>query len=101
MIKLYKTSFMLSLSVIIIGAIFKIQHWPGAEILLSIGLLINLIYIIIGLIEVYKTNDKPFIEKLFWLLGFIMTPWIIAVIYYFIELKPKQNNSSRKDAKYS
>jgi len=80
MIKLYKTSLMISLSVLIIGAMFKIQHWPGGRLLLSIGLLISLIYIVIGLIEIYKTESKSLFEKL---------SWIIGLIYYYSELKPK------------
>ena len=80
---------MASLSVIIIGAMFKIQHWPGGGILLSIGLLTSLIYIIIGLIEIYKTENKSLMEKLFWIIGFIIVPWIVGFIYYYSELKPK------------
>ena len=89
MIKLYKTSLIISLSVILIGAMFKIMHWPGGRFLLSIGLLISLIYIVIGLIEIYKTESKTLFEKLLWLIGFIAFSWITGLIYYYSELKPK------------
>lgn len=43
----------LSPSIVIIGAIFKIQHWPGANILMSIGLLVGLI-----LLMIYYKSEK-------------------------------------------
>ena len=88
-IKLYKTCLLLSISVFIIGALFKIQHWPYASFIMSIGFLINLIYIVIALVEIYKTESKSLIEKFLWLIGFIAFSWIVGLIYYFVELKPK------------
>jgi hypothetical protein len=68
---------------------FKIMHWPGARLLLSLGLLLSLIYIVIALIEIYKTESKTLVEKVVWLIGFIVFSWIVGLIYYFVELKPK------------
>lgn len=81
-IKLYKFSLLLSIPVIIIGALFKIQHWPSASLIMSIGLFISLIYIVIGLIDVYKNDNKMLPEKLMWLIGFLMIPMITGLIYY-------------------
>lgn len=89
MIKLYKTSLMISIAITIIGAMFKIMHWPGASLLLSFGLLISLIYIVIALIEIYKTESKSLVEKILWLIGFIVFSWIVGLIYYIVEMKPK------------
>jgi len=88
-IKLYRTSLMISIAITIIGAMFKIMHWPGASLLLSLGLLLSLIYIVIALIEIYKTESKSLVEKVLWLIGFIVFSWIVGLIYYFVELKPK------------
>ncbi|PIV48619.1 MAG: hypothetical protein COS19_12775 [Flavobacteriaceae bacterium CG02_land_8_20_14_3_00_34_13] len=89
MIKWYKSSLIISIVIIIIGAIFKILHWQGGKLLFFIGLLISLIYIIIGLNEIFKNDTKSIFEKLLWFLGFILFSWIIGLIYYFSELKPK------------
>lgn len=89
MIKLYRISLTISVLVITIGAMFKIQHWSGGNLLLSIGFLTGLIYTVIGLMEIYKTERKSLFEKLLWLIGFIAFPLIIGLIYYYIELKPK------------
>lgn len=80
---------MISISITIFGAMFKIMHWPGTSVLLLSGLLLSLIYIVIGLIGIYKTKSKSLVEKFLWLLGFIVFPWIAGLIYYIVELKPK------------
>ncbi len=45
--KVYLSRFiMLSSLIVIIGAFFKIQHWTGANLLMSIGLLLGLILLV-------------------------------------------------------
>jgi len=89
MIKFYKPSLIISLFITIIGAMFKIMHWPFASFLLTIGLIISLIYVVIALIEIHQTENKTLIEKLLWLIGFVCLPWIVGLIYYYKELKSK------------
>lgn len=88
MIRLYKISLEISFSITITGAMFKIMHWPGASLLLSIGMFVSLIYIVIALVEIYKT-DKSLIEKILWSFGFVVFSWLVGLIYYSKELKPK------------
>ena len=45
---------MLSALIVIIGAIFKIQHWLGANLLMSVGLLLGLIL----LVFYYKSDNS-------------------------------------------
>jgi hypothetical protein len=49
--------FLLGMVVTIIGALFKLQHWPGASIMLTIGMLTEAIAIII-LILILLKNTK-------------------------------------------
>jgi hypothetical protein len=44
---------MLSSVIVIIGAIFKIQHWPGGKILMLSGLLLGII-----LAAIYYKSDN-------------------------------------------
>jgi hypothetical protein len=81
-IKLYKFSLLLSIPVIFIGALFKIQHWALSSLIMSIGLLISLFYIVIGLIDVYENDNKMLPEKLMWVVGFLIIPMITGLIYY-------------------
>jgi len=48
----------LSAMLIIIGALFKIQHWPGAGIMLAVGLLLGAIFVPIGAIYCYRKTEK-------------------------------------------
>ncbi len=87
MIRFYKPSLIISLIITIIGAMFKIMHWPGASTLLIIGLLTSLIYILIALFKIFQIENKSVIEKLLWLIGFICFSWIVGLIYYYSELR--------------
>ena len=51
--------FLLGLAVTIIGALFKIQHWPYGNEILTIGNLIEVLGLVIAillLIKVYKSK---------------------------------------------
>ena len=49
--------FLLGMAITIIGVLFKIMHWPGANIILTIGMLTEAIAII-TLIVVLLKNTK-------------------------------------------
>jgi hypothetical protein len=44
---------LLSTLIVFIGAIFKVQHWPGSNIIMLIGLLLGII-----LLAVYYRSDN-------------------------------------------
>jgi hypothetical protein len=85
--QLYKTFLILSALITVIGALFKIQHWPAGSLLISVGLLLCLVYIIIALIQLFESKEKSLLEKLLWLIGFIALTWIAGIVYYFVEIK--------------
>ena len=49
--------FLLGMAITIIGALFKIMHWPGANFMLSIGMITEAIALI-TLIVVLLKNTK-------------------------------------------
>ena len=49
--------FFLGMAITIIGALFKIMHWPGASIILSLGMLTEAAAIIV-LITILLKNMK-------------------------------------------
>ena len=81
-----KTIYLISLWLgsfgIIIGALFKIQHWEGARILLLCGFSFALLYTFIG-IRILYASKKSLFEKGFWLLGFLFMNMITAIAFYF------------------
>nr|WP_321236716.1 hypothetical protein [uncultured Psychroserpens sp.] len=51
--------FLLGISSTIIGALFKIQHWPYGALILSLGSLLEILaifWMIIVLIKMYRNN---------------------------------------------
>lgn len=67
---------------IIIGILFKIQHWEGAGMLLIIGFAFALIYTFIG-IRILYASGKSLFEKSFWLLRFLFMNLLTGLVFYF------------------
>lgn len=89
LIRFFKVSLIISVPVTIVGALFKLMHWPGASILLQIGLLCILVYTAIALYLIFRSR-KPIIEKFLWLIGIVCFGLIAGIIFYFIEI-PKHS----------
>ena len=88
---LYKISLIISLLLMIVGLIFSIRHLPWEKAIFLVSQVASLPYILIGLIDVYKSANMLIIEKILWTIGFIGLSWIVGLSYYLIELKPKYN----------
>lgn len=50
--------FLIGMMITIIGALFKLMHWTGANALLTIGLLSEALSILILIIAIIKTKKK-------------------------------------------
>ncbi|MBP6557716.1 MAG: hypothetical protein KAX93_00420 [Flavobacterium sp.] len=85
--KIVTTSFILSFIVTIIGALFKIMHWPGASMLLIIGLLSLAVFVITALYEVHNSKTINSSEKLMWTIGFLFLGSIAGLVYVLIGRK--------------
>ncbi|MEK8179467.1 hypothetical protein WMW71_03860 [Flavobacterium buctense] len=85
--KIVTTSFILSFIATIIGALFKIMHWPGASMLLIIGLLSLAVFVITALYEVYNSKTINSSEKLMWTIGFLCLGSIAGLVYVLIRRK--------------
>lgn len=79
--KIILISFIISFFTTIIGALFKIMHWPNASIILGIGLLLSLVYIVLCLMEISNSKQVNGLEKLMWLVGFIFISQITGLVY--------------------
>lgn len=86
--KFFRTSLLISTSLLIIGLLFKIMHWPGAGIMMGVAWLSAISFAFIGLQAIYKSSNA-LIEKFLWLIGFVFLPWIAGYLYYFVEVRPK------------
>ncbi|CAN5668577.1 hypothetical protein BH10BAC2_BH10BAC2_44670 [soil metagenome] len=74
-------SFIIGIITLVIGAMFKIMHYPGADTFLVIGILTWLVFVITALYEVQRSTTINRTEKLMWTVGFILIAGITAIIY--------------------
>jgi hypothetical protein len=74
-------SLAISFILTIVGALFKIMHWPFASILIGVGLLLSLIYIVLCLIEISNSKKTNTAERYMWLVGFIFMAQITGLVY--------------------
>jgi hypothetical protein len=81
----YKRIIVISLAIsfilTIVGALFKIMHWPFASSLIGIGLLLSLVYIVLCLIEISNSKKTNTAERFMWLVGFIFMAQITGLVY--------------------
>jgi uncharacterized membrane protein YqjE len=84
----FKSLVLISLAIVIIGLVIRIEHWPGAQITRLVAYAISLIYIFWALRDIYSSH-KTRIVKILWTLGFILVPWITGLVYYYKEIRPK------------
>ena len=89
---LYLISLIASPILLLIGALMIILHYPNSNYLILTGLLFSLIYLIIGIFEVLQSSTKPLIDKVFWILGFLICSWFVGLVFYFTNLKSNSKN---------
>jgi|694.fasta_scaffold03850_2 hypothetical protein len=73
--------FIFSIAIALLGALFKLMHWPWADEMLLIALLITLILCFILL---YDMMTFPIKKRPLWIFGLIISPLIVGLIYCFM-----------------
>ncbi len=84
---MYKFSLIAGIVLIMLGAFYKVQHHSGASEFLLTGMLISLIYMVIGLGDVAGDEKKSVLSKILWLGGFIFFTGVAGIIYYFTDIR--------------
>lgn len=90
---------LLNRRVILIGIPFLILYHLYLIIYQNIGISTDWIYriatsliAIISLLTVYKNSDLSLKEKIIWTFGLVFITIIVAVAYYYAELKPTKSS---------
>jgi len=78
---IYKIAYVLSFMLLIIGLLFKIQHWPYGRDILSVGLLLSIVYVFIGIQTVLSQKSIEISEKIMWVAGFTFVSTITGLMY--------------------
>jgi hypothetical protein len=82
-----KLSFFVSICFVILGALMKITHLPGAEALLIIGILGNVVFIVSALNEVWTSIRIEKGEKIMWTIAFFFIGTLGPIIYILLGRK--------------
>ncbi|MFT5819877.1 MAG: hypothetical protein ACI8ZM_001102 [Crocinitomix sp.] len=68
-----KITGLLSAALIVFGGLFKLQHWPGAGVLLVLGLILfSLVFVPLNIILKYQ-DDKEKKNRIIMIIGFLTT----------------------------
>lgn len=92
--KAFVTSLIVSTVFLMLGGSLKMQHWPGGIELLFAGMLFAVVYSVIALINVFKNEHKSFLEKMTWLVCFVLFSLITAIFYIINEFNEKSKSKS-------
>jgi hypothetical protein len=82
-----KLSFFVSICFVMLGALMKITHLPGAEALLIIGILGNVVFIVSALNEVWTSIRIEKGEKIMWTIAFFFIGTLGPIIYILLGRK--------------
>jgi hypothetical protein len=77
----FAKAFIIALSFTVIGALLKINHIENATIILAIGVILTLIYIIIGIKEVNSSTKIQRSDKVLWTIGFLFFNFFVGIFY--------------------
>ena len=64
--RILPAAFYIGISFLIVGALFKIQHWPGSANLFTIGVSLQLVCFIALAVEVFSSRKAKIKTKLLW-----------------------------------
>ena len=73
--------YVLSFIILFLCAIFKILHQPFGSEIMGLALISSIIYIVLSLLEIFKSERIDKTEKIMWLVGFIFLGTVAGFIY--------------------
>jgi hypothetical protein len=75
--------YVLATSMWLLGFLFKIQHYEGAMMMLLFATVLNITYIIVGLMEINKSIKLKPSQKTLWTVFFILMSTPTGLVYLF------------------
>lgn len=74
-------SFALSFVIVIIGALFKIMHYPYSQLFLIVGLISMLVFWYVAISEIKSSTKIDGSEKFMWIIGLIFFGSVAGLVY--------------------
>ena len=78
------TLFILSFCIGLVGAFFKIMHWPGSDSILLSAAGIWIVFILLALLEIISSTHIKKSEKIMWSFGMVLMSGIVGVVYMLV-----------------
>lgn len=79
--QLLNLSFILSFVIVIIGALFKIMHYPYSQLFLIVGLTSMLVFWYVAISEIRSSTKIDGSEKFMWIFGIIFFGSVAGLVY--------------------
>lgn len=74
-------SFVLSIVIVLVGALFKIMHYPYSQLLLIVGLISMLVFWYVAISEIKSSTKIDGSEKFMWIFGIIFLGSVAGLVY--------------------
>lgn len=79
--QILNSSFILSIVIVIVGAFFKIMHYPFSQLLLIVGLIAMVVFWYIAISEIRSSTKIDGSEKFMWIFGLIFLGSFAGLVY--------------------
>ena len=80
----FKPVFIISLILGLVGIGLKLLHLPAGKAFIVISAILTLVYIIIALYEILRSQRITVTEKIMWTIGFIILSTLTGLLYFFL-----------------
>jgi hypothetical protein len=92
-LQILNISFTSSIVVVIVGALFKIMHFPFAQPFLIAGVLAMVVFWFVAMYEIKSSTKIDASEKFMWFIGLIFCGSIAGLVYLLSGRKRIINNN--------
>ena len=92
-----ETLLQIGIILIITGLGFKVLNTPGAEIYVTIGSMVTLLFSVITFLELFYSTKISSLSKFAWYIGLVFFNTATVLVYFFKRLNFGYNTSSEKE----
>ena len=91
-----RATFLFNMALTLVGAMFKILHYPNAEIFLMFAIIAMMSYALPVFLEIFRSTRIGTAEKLMWITGMLCLTPLAGYLYVFKARKRIANSELRK-----
>lgn len=77
----------------IIGFLFKLQHWPGADLTLNLFFVLFLVFHLMVILQVIREPQVRYGTRIMWLALVISMPFMGSILFISLHSKPSSKQA--------